>query len=103
MDALKKPHYEVSFCEDPFEAIPRLETESFELILCDIKMPGVSGLVLVEELRKQNILVPVLFITGNLTEESSREILRLKAVGLVEKPFRLAELRERVNRFFAGQ
>lgn len=95
-DALKRPAYQLDFCGDPFAVLATLEQKNYDLMICDIKMPGVSGLVLVEELRKQGIQTPVLFITGANSDEIAAEVIRLRATGLVEKPFRLTDLRARV-------
>jgi DNA-binding response OmpR family regulator len=95
-DALKEPHYRVEYSSDPFAAMTRFATETFDLVICDIKMPGVSGLVMVEELRHSYPHLPVIFITGELSDDSAREALRLRAAGVIEKPFRLRELRDKV-------
>jgi signal transduction histidine kinase/CheY-like chemotaxis protein len=94
LDALKPPAYELVFCADPFAAPALVAATVFDLILCDIKMPGVSGLILIDELKKQGPIPPFIFVTGEMSEEAARESLRLRAAGVIEKPFRLRQLRE---------
>lgn len=97
-DALKKPTYQVDLCSDPFQTHEALAGNPYSLIICDVKMPGVSGLVLIDELQRQGNQTPVLFITGENSEETAREALRLRTHGIIEKPFRLSELRDRVRK-----
>ena len=58
-----------------------------ECILLDIRMPGMSGLELLEELTKRNIPIPVIFITGHGDISMAVQAMRSGATDFIEKPF----------------
>lgn len=67
-------------------------------LLVDIRMPGMSGLDLLDELRRRGSTLPAIIITGHTDEGSSQRIASLGVVGLLEKPFSLAQLRDMLAR-----
>ena len=67
-------------------------------LLVDIRMPGMSGVDLLAELRRRGSTLPAIVITGHTDEASLRRLDSLQTVGLLEKPFSLAQLREMLAR-----
>ena len=67
-------------------------------LLIDIRMPGMSGVDLLEELRRRGSTLPAIVITGHADERSSRRLAALGIAGLLEKPFSLAQLKEMLTR-----
>jgi len=67
-------------------------------LLVDIRMPGMSGLDLLEELPRRGITVPAIVITGHTDERSLQRLSTLRIVGLLEKPFSTAQLKEMLAR-----
>ena len=67
-------------------------------LLVDIRMPGMSGVDLLEELRRRGCTLPAIVITGHTDEGSSLRLASLRITGLLEKPFSLAQLREMLAR-----
>jgi two-component system, LuxR family, response regulator FixJ len=67
-------------------------------LIVDIRMPGMSGLDLIEVLQKRGCAMPVIVITGHTDEGSLRRLASFRIVGLLEKPFSLAQLREMLAR-----
>lgn len=68
-------------------------------LLVDIRMPGMSGLDLLEELRRRGIHLPAIVMTGH-TEESALERLEtLNPIGFLEKPFTLEQLKQKLARW----
>ncbi len=68
-------------------------------LIVDIRMPGMSGLDLLEVLQQQrSSAMPAIVITGHTDEGSLKRLARLRTVGLLEKPFSLAQLREMLAR-----
>jgi two-component system response regulator FixJ len=67
-------------------------------LIVDIRMPGMSGLDLLEELRRRGIVLPAIVITGHTDEGSLQRLSTLSVVGLLEKPFSLAQLRAMLAR-----
>ena len=63
-------------------------------LIVDIRMPGMSGLDLIETLQGRGSALPAIVITGHTDEGSLKRLERLKTIGLLEKPFSLAQLKE---------
>ena len=75
------------------------EREDFDLILLDIAMPDFTGLDVVDELKKNNLLVLrnlVFFTASNINEE---ELLTRGAKGIIRKPISIEELESSINKF----
>ena len=67
-------------------------------LIVDIRMPGMSGLDLLEALEERGSTLPAIVISGHADEGSLQRLDRLSAVGLLEKPFSLAQLKEMLAR-----
>src|SRR3954469_13094846 len=70
-------------------------------ILVDLRMPGMSGIDLLLELRRRNITVPVILMTGHTDERSVRHIESHQPFGFLEKPFHIKDLKALVERWRA--
>jgi DNA-binding response OmpR family regulator len=68
-----------------------------DLIITDIRMPGASGLDVVARLRRSDWTTPIIFITAFGDDQAHAEARRLGAVGCLDKPFDLDELRAMVR------
>ncbi|WP_274652045.1 response regulator transcription factor [Paenibacillus humicola] len=68
------------------EAIDLLTLHAFDLILCDIKMPGMDGIEMLDELTRQGIRIPVVYLTGYDEFTLVRNALRLRAYDYLLKP-----------------
>ena len=62
-------------------------------LLVDIRMPGMSGLDLTEELRRRKISLPAIVMTGHADVRAMERLKALNTVGYLEKPFRVTELK----------
>src|SRR5437867_1625484 len=60
--------------------------EPFDLVISDIRMPGMSGIELLQEIRKRNIPVEFIILTGYAALDTASESARLGARGYFEKP-----------------
>lgn len=94
---LTKNGYVVTTFKDPQEALKGPIDADLGLILCDIRMPGVSGIELVKRLKeirkKENKReIPVIFITGYASEEAPIKALKLGAKDYILKPFDMDKL-----------
>lgn len=78
-------------CGTGEEALAVLNTETFDLLLLDIRLPGMSGLDLVTEVRANPALrrVPVVFMTGDTNPANRKEAKRLGAADFLEKPLNM--------------
>jgi len=70
-------------------------------ILSDIRMPGLSGLELQNEIVKRRITLPIIFITGHGDVPMAVQALKKGAVDFIEKPFQQAPLKAQVERMLA--
>jgi DNA-binding NtrC family response regulator len=84
--------HQVSTAHDASEALQLAATQPLDLVLCDVKMPGISGLELVRQLHELDPDLPCIVITGYGSPESSVEALRAGAFWYLEKPFDQAHL-----------
>lgn len=80
------------------EALERLASESFDLIITDLMMPQMNGIELLKELRSRGCKTPILMVTGYPTIRTAVQALRLGAVDYVAKPFTRKELLSPVKR-----
>jgi FixJ family two-component response regulator len=67
-------------------------------LIVDIRMPGMSGIDLLETLQRSGSMLPAIVMTGHTDEGSLKRLGVLRTVGLLEKPFSLAQLREMLAR-----
>lgn len=84
--------YEVDTAADGPSAIECLKNNGYDLLLTDIRMPGMDGLSVIREGRRQSSDLPILVITGFSTEATAIEALNLGVSGYLTKPFRLQKV-----------
>ena len=70
-------------------------------LLVDMRMPGMSGIDLIEELARRNISLPAILMTGHADARAIERMGTLSIVGCLEKPFRLADLKEMLARWWS--
>jgi len=90
--------YNVSVFQSPETALEAFENDVVDLVITDLKMPGLSGTELLAEIRKQDSEVPVIIITGFSTVEHAIEALRLGATDFLKKPYDIEELLLQIDR-----
>jgi len=88
-EILEYESYEVSEAEDGIVGIKLAEKENFDLIFCDIKMPKMDGIEVLEKLKEKGIETPVVIITGHGTVETAVEALKKGAYDFIQKPLDL--------------
>ncbi|MCU1429406.1 MAG: Response regulator with domain [Actinomycetia bacterium] len=79
--------YVLSFASSPAEALDTISGGNVDLVLSDVKMPGGSGIQLLETLRERNVDVPVVMVSGVSDPDFADTALALGASGYVTKPF----------------
>jgi two-component system alkaline phosphatase synthesis response regulator PhoP len=89
--------HEVTVATAGDEALQRLTSESFALILLDVMLPGRDGLEVCRDIRRQGIRTPVIMLTARATEAEMVMGLEIGADDYVTKPFSPRELRARVK------
>jgi excisionase family DNA binding protein len=81
--------YDVDLAPDGRTALDRLRIIPYDLLITDLKMPGVDGLTVIREARRLRADIPVIIITGYSTEASAIEAVNLGVSGYLTKPFRV--------------
>ncbi len=69
------------------EALEKIKSNLYDLIIADIKMPGISGMDLLKEINNLEYPSPVVFITAYATVESAVEAMKMGAIDYITKPF----------------
>lgn len=80
------------------EALAKLELDNFDLLLTDIRLPGLNGLQVTERLRERNLDITVITMTGYSNMEMAIQALSLGVDEFLIKPFTLDSLRVTVGR-----
>jgi DNA-binding NtrC family response regulator len=89
--------YQVTTYTDPVSAIKVFERHQYSMVITDIKMPGMSGIEVLQKIKQRDADVPVLVITGYATVELSIQALRSGAFDILTKPFEPEEILNRVK------
>jgi excisionase family DNA binding protein len=84
--------YDVDASPDGRAAIGRLRSHAYDLLITDLKMPGMDGLTLIREARRLAPTLPVVIITAYSTEASAIEAINLGVQGYLTKPFRITKI-----------
>ena len=91
--ALRKAEYEVESVHDGEEALAKIRTNFYDLVLMDnIMPPGLSGLEIFRQLHELNPKLPVIIMTAFGTTETAIEAMRLGAYDYITKPFDLNDI-----------
>ena len=94
-DSIKELGYEVVALGDPREALDRLAKESFDLLITDVAMPGMTGVEVARHVRADGSALPIVFSSGYADVQSLGEELSDEVV--LKKPFRLMEISARIE------
>jgi two-component system chemotaxis response regulator CheY len=99
LDQADVPVDKVHEAGDGLEALELLKSNSVQLILCDINMPNMDGLQLLEHLKAKEPLrsVPVIMVTTEGSQARVLKALELGAAGYVKKPFTAAQIKEKLT------
>src|SRR3990172_1964165 len=92
VNTLQAEGYSVTGTMNGLDALQKIEKDSFALLIADIKMPGISGMELLEKTRERSPETGVIIITGFGSIGSAVEAMKKGAVEYVTKPFDLDEL-----------
>ena len=95
-EVFRREGFAVLMAADGREAMQVLQTETPDLILLDVKMPGMGGLETLRQLRAQGLDTCVILMTAYGEAEVVEEAIQLGAVKHIAKPFDLNELRQTV-------
>ncbi len=94
---LQRKRFEATGAADGAEALQKLKEEVYDLVLLDVRMPGMDG---IEVLRRAKEIVPdilVLILTGHGTLDTANEAMGLGAAGFIRKPIAIEDLAENID------
>jgi excisionase family DNA binding protein len=86
--------YDVDTAPDGNAALARLRDSvaGYDLVIADLKMPGMDGLTLIRQIKRLRPDLPIIIITGFSTESSAIEAVNLGVAGYLTKPFRVPQV-----------
>ena len=94
---LEFPESQIDAAYSGEEGLSRMAEQNYDLIIADLRMPGVDGLDLIKGVRYLDSTVPIILMTGYGSESLKEEATRLGVGHYVDKPFDMEELLEIVN------
>src|SRR5271167_4542491 len=90
--AFRLEGHEAAVCDNANKALELAKSQSFDLILSDVVMPGKDGLALLEDLKAQGVQAPVVMMSGQAHIEMAVRATRLGALDFLEKPISTEKL-----------
>ncbi|HEX9900410.1 MAG TPA: response regulator, partial [Candidatus Methylomirabilis sp.] len=95
---LPRAGYAVTCAESGEGALDQVRTKDFDVILLDLKMPGIGGMEALRRIRESGAEAEVVILTGHPDVDSAITAMKLGAYDYLTKPFKLAELEEVLRR-----
>lgn len=84
---LKKFNSDVGQAKDGKEALEKIKEQNFDLMLLDIKMPGISGIEVIKQAKISSPQTKILVVSGYDSNEVAKEALKAGAMDFVPKPY----------------
>jgi DNA-binding NtrC family response regulator len=94
----EKTSYEVATTNNPLEALEMAKKGGFDLLIADLKMPGLNGIELLESIKRFDEDIPTIIITAYGTVEAAVETMQKGAFDFMTKPFRKEQILFTVER-----
>lgn len=98
IDSLGEAGHRVQGVESGHAGLDAISENAFEMVITDLKMPGMSGLEFLRKVLEHDPSIPVLLVTANGTVETAVEAMRVGAFDYILKPFGAEELRLLVSK-----
>ncbi|MCF8031802.1 MAG: PAS domain-containing protein [Desulfarculaceae bacterium] len=95
---LQRGNYEITPYNDPVRAVEEFAQNPTPILVTDLKMPGKSGLEVLQEVKKAHPDTEVIVVTGHGDKDSVVAAMRMGASDFLEKPVQMAELQKAVDR-----
>lgn len=99
---LERAGHQVDWASSGQAALEKL-SEPYDLVVCDLVMPGVSGLEVIQRMRALGLSTPILALSASVSEKSRREALEAGAQAFLGKPFETQTLLAQVDRLLARE
>ncbi len=99
LEALLAPEgYEIITADNPEKALQLIRETDLDLVITDMKMPGISGMDILEEAKRINADIPIIIMTAFGTIEMAVEAMKKHAYDYIEKPFKNEALKLTVKK-----
>lgn len=95
---LKQEGYKVQCADSGKNAFELLEKKEFDLVITDIKMPGVNGVEVLKKVNLLNLDSPVIMVTAYASNETAQEAINQGVYDYITKPFNIDEMRIIIRR-----
>ena len=95
--ALSRAGYAVAACSKGSDGLALIRQNIYDLVVTDLKMPGVDGIEILKEVKRLHKNTSVIIMTG-YPELAARETKELGTCGFITKPFDINELKQHVSR-----
>jgi two-component system, NtrC family, response regulator HydG len=92
--------YELILCNDPHKAMELLKAEGAQVVITDLKMPGIDGLEVLQRVKSYNADIQVILITGHGSIDEAVAAMKKGAYDFIPKPFNKQEITAVVSRAF---
>jgi len=89
--------FEIITASNGYEALKIIDSETPDLVLLDIWMPGIDGIETLKEIKKNSATLPVIIITGHGNVETAVKATKLGAFDLIEKPLNIDKVIVSIN------
>jgi len=93
-----KSTHKATTTNNPLEVPKLIQNGAFDLLITDLKMPGMDGTELIAEVRKTDKVIPILIITAYGSVESAEDAIVKGAYDYITKPFRKEQILIAINR-----
>lgn len=97
-ELLKQEGYHTDTSMSGIEALQMMKNYDYQMLLTDLKMPGIDGLELIRRAKRENPEIRTIMVTGYATVETAVQSLRHGVDDYITKPFNIFELRKAVKR-----
>ncbi|MEW6697968.1 MAG: response regulator [Bacillota bacterium] len=96
--ALHQDGYKILKATNGTEGLQLLASQEVSVVLLDYKMPGMTGLEVLEQIRKQWTDLPVIFMTGYSSIPTATDSIARGTTAYISKPFRLDEIKDTLKK-----
>ncbi|MDA3787651.1 MAG: response regulator [Desulfobacula sp.] len=94
---LQSRQYKVTAVYNGESAIKALENENFDVVVLDLKMPGMNGIATLKEIKNLGLFTETLLLTGHGSVDAAVEAIRMGAYDFLNKPCEIDDLVEKIE------
>ncbi|MBF0390490.1 MAG: response regulator [Desulfamplus sp.] len=98
---LTREKLDVDIANSGMEAIQKIKQKTYDIVILDVKMPGLSGIETLKEIKKIDIGIEVILLTGHASVDSGIDGMRLGAYDYIMKPCETDVLMDALNSAYA--